>query len=244
MLGIALSFPTADLQAHEYDRRASATITSVENISDDDGPDFRIGYVFRDEHGVERRGRSFSTHEAERTLEAESGSPWRAHDVEYESGSPSRSRLVGLDSGRGGPYALLVLLFPITFVIPALLQLRRGLRERRLLRYGVETHGVVVGKQHSPQTALTFEYASNDGVKHRVVITTENEPLLEDDELEPMLYDPFAQHRATTLDHLPGKPIITSDGQIMARPGFAVHVLIAPLACVVLAVVTIAEKLL
>ena len=52
--------------------------------------------------------------------------------------------------------------------------------------------------------------------------------VLEDDELEPMLYDPRDPARATTLDHLPGKPRIDADGELEVEHGTSFHLLIAP----------------
>lgn len=88
-----------------------------------------------------------------------------------------------------------------------------------------------------PVMALTFEYEVG-GTKHRAVVKTLETSKLEDEPLEPMLYDPVAPERATTLDHLPGSPRITTDGQLRSRPGFAAHVLLCP--CVVLAEVVAA----
>jgi len=63
-----------------------------------------------------------------------------------------------------------------------------------------------------------------------VTVETLDPSPLEDEALEPMLYDPLAPARATTLDHLPGSPRITAVGALESRPGIAVYVLICPLA--------------
>lgn len=105
----------------------------------------------------------------------------------------------------------------------------------RLLRYGLETRGTLLSKKETgttvndvPVMALTFEYLV-DRRPYQVTVKTLSPSLLEDDAQEPMLYDPHQPSRATTLDHLPGAPTITADGQIASSPGFAFLVLIMPI---------------
>ena len=52
-----------------------------------------------------------------------------------------------------------------------------------------------------------------EGKRYQSVSKTLNTKVLEDDPLEAMLYDPHRPDRATTLDHLPGKPTIGPDGE-------------------------------
>lgn len=49
---------------------------------------------------------------------------------------------------------------------------------------------------------------------------------LEDDELEPMLYDPYAPSRAMMLDDLPGSPRITASGELEAQASIASYLLL------------------
>jgi hypothetical protein len=75
--------------------------------------------------------------------------------------------------------------------------------------------------------ALTFEYEVG-GTTYSTTLKTLTPGPLEDDEREATLYDPRAPAHATTLDHLPGKPKVTATGELEARPGPAIHLLVLP----------------
>jgi hypothetical protein len=227
MVFVLFFLPEAELPFAGYDRQAGATTTSIEatSSSENDRAIYRVRYTFLDEAGVERRGESFTTDPP-----AELG----AWQVDYRSGEPSESRLHGMRRGRFSPFVLFVLVFPIAGLAIALRLLPRELRDLRLLRHGVETRGKLVGKRETgssvnevPVMALTFEYEV-DGKTHAATVETLRPGLLEDDEREAMLYDLRSPSRATTLDHLPGSPKVTADGELEVRLGTAIHLLIAP----------------
>ena len=234
--------PTIDLRITTYDQEGTATVTRIENTGSPDGgqPTYLVHYTFLDGAGAEHRGASYTT------MPPADASRWR---VDYRGDEPSESRLYGM---KRRPSSALFLLFLLVFPIAGLSfvysQLGSARRDLRLLRYGVETRGKLVDRratmlavEEAPVMALTFEY-DVDGARHTATVNTLNPASLEDDALEPMLYDPYAPARATTLDHLPGSPRIAPGGTLEARPGIVVHLLIAPIAFVgalIAAVITV-----
>ena len=79
-----------------------------------------------------------------------------------------------------------------------------------------------------PSVELTFEYEAC-GKTHTTKVEPQHPEKLEDDELEPMLYDPYEPSRAMTLDDLPGSPKINASGELEARPGIVIHLLLLPI---------------
>lgn len=238
-MAFVLAFlPLIDLSfAKSYDRQASATITNVEDThsSENKRSIYRVRYTFRDDAGAERRGESYTTDQP-------SSGPWT---VDYESGDPSASRLQGMRAGRFSPLLAFVLLFPILGLAFGLWPIRRARRELRLLRYGREVCGKLVGKREADwevnkvrAMALTFAYEV-DGKPYTATVETLKPAVLEDDEREAMLYDPYDPSRATTLDHLPGKLKVNAAGELESLRLISFHLLIAPVVFVGLLVATV-----
>ena len=238
LLFCLIFLPLSELWTPDYDRTATATITRVEetSTSENDQTIYEAHYTFVDERGVTRTGSSYT----------KDPSPGGTREVEYLAEDPDDSRLVGMRSRPFGWWAGFVLIFPIVGLAIAIPQLVAGRRAVRLLRHGVETRGRLVRKEATnvtvnkrPVMALTFRFDVG-GRTHGATVKTLNTAPLEDDAEEPMLYDPYDPSRATTLDHLPGSPRVTSDGRIDARPGIAIHVLIMPAVTAVLLLALIA----
>jgi hypothetical protein len=230
--------PMLDLSFADYDRQASATMTSIEDAgwSENDRTVHRVRYTFVDESGVEHGGVSYTT-DPPAGLE-----PW---EVEYRSGTPSESRLHGMRRGPFPAFLLFLLAVPMLGLAAALWQVPGALRKLRLLRCGAETRGKLVRKRETrvevndvPIMALTFEYEVGGRTYFATVKTLTPGPL-EDEAREAMLYDPRSPRRATTLDHLPGAPKIGAGGELEARPGTALHLLILPVLFVGLAAATV-----
>jgi hypothetical protein len=142
---------------------------------------------------------------------------------------------------------LLVLVFPVVGLWFATRGFASGRRSLRLLRLGVETTGKLLRKKPTrieindqPVMALTFEYFV-DGDRFTTVVNVLDTQPLEDDAREPMICDPWDRSIATTLDHLPGSPRITGDGELACDPGFGVHLLLLPIATAALIVATIVQ---
>lgn len=242
MAFVLVFLPMADLGLEDHDRRATATITSIEetSASENDRTIHRVRYTFVDEAGVARQGESYTMDPpAERAT-------W---DVEYRSGDPSESRLAGMRRRVFSPLFAFVLLFPIAGLGLALGPLPGVLRKLRLLRYGVEARGKLIGKRETavqvndqPMMALTFEYEVL-GRRYTTTVKTLAPAALEDDEREAMLCDPRAPWRATTLDHLPGSVKVTAAGALEAQPGGGLHLLLLPAAFAVLVAATVVRML-
>jgi hypothetical protein len=237
MVACMVFLPVSELWSPDYDRTTVATITGLEetNSSENDRRIYRARYTFVDERGVTRTGASYTT---DPSLAGE-------HPVEYVAGDPGASRLAGMRSRPFSAWVAFVLLFPLVGLAIAIHQLVAGRRATCLLRRGVETRGRLVGKRttniqinNQPVMALTFEYEAG-GRTYRAEVRTLTPSLLEDDAEEAMVYDPYHPARATTLDHLPGAPRVTADGEIAARPGIAVHFLLLPAVTVLLLAATI-----
>ena len=228
-MGFVLVFlPMIDLRFAAHDRHASATLTSIEQTgsSENDRRIYQVRYTFVDEAGVSRTGESFTTDPP-----AELG----AWPVGYRGSDPSQSLLGEMRHRQFSPLFVFVLVFPLVGLALVISQLPAARRNLRLLRHGAPTRGKLVHRRatrveinETPVIALTFEYEVA-GTTHSSTVKTLTPGPLEDDELEPMLYDPRAPGCATTLDHLPGSPKITGDGELEARPGFVLHLLISPL---------------
>jgi hypothetical protein len=238
MVFVLIFLPMAEVLTPDYDRIATAEITRVEETSstENDARIYAVHYAFVDERGVTRRGVSY-------TKDASVGG---SREVHYVAGDPDQSRLAGMRSQRFGAFVIFVVIFPIVGLSIAGWQLWTGRNAVHLLRFGVETRGKLIDKKKTntrvngrPVMALTFEYEL-DGQPFRAVVKTLNTASLEDDALEPMLYDPHRPSRATTLDHLPGTPSVGPDGELRVRPGMAAHVLILPILTLGLLVATVA----
>ncbi len=144
---------------------------------------------------------------------------------------------------------IFVVLLPLLGLFLALRGIPRGLRRIRLLRSGRPALGRLVDRRETnmtindePVIALTFEFTTEDGLKARVVERTHRPQPLEDDEEEPLLYDPRWPERAALLDHLPGAPRVDTRGRLHVTLGPRTFLpLLLPLAVIIAAVVVVAR---
>jgi hypothetical protein len=90
----------------------------------------------------------------------------------------------------------------------------------------------------APSVELTFQYEAG-GKRYTMTVEPQRSEKLEDDGLEPMLYDPYAPSRAMMLDDLPGSPKITASGELEARPGIASYLLLLPILFAALVAATV-----
>ena len=228
-----------ELSPEDYDRQATAWATKIEKTSTfyAQKPVYSVSYTFRDEAGTSHAGESFNT-----------GAPvGRSWTVYYQSADPSVSQLDGMRRHKR-PWTWLLMCFPILAVGIVCWELWIGVRNLRLLRRGAETSGKRVEVRESwgwstfldrsaRATSFTFEYeVAGKTYTTKVKVKAKRAVVLNDDVREPMLYDPKRPSRATTLDHLPGSPRITADGDLEARAGTVIHLLILPVAFVALCV--------
>ena len=142
-----------------------------------------------------------------------------------------------------------VMFFPsiiMGIIIAVILSRRR--KAFRLLARGELTTGVLINKQKTgwavgrstvggsgqyPIYKLTFEFTVAGQTCEATAKTHEIEKLEDDDE-EPLLYDPVNPAYAAMLDHLPGAARIDDNGEVRANNATsAVMVLVIPAATII-----------
>lgn len=141
--------------------------------------------------------------------------------IEFPPGRPGRSRIQGMRTAAFSSFVLFVVIFPVVgvcFLVPGFVF---GRRTAKLLKVGeyttgklIETKGTGTEINNRRVYQLTFEFQTQSGETRTAVAKTHETHTLEDDEHEPLLYDPIHPDRATMLDHLPGRPEFDSEGQI------------------------------
>jgi len=148
--------------------------------------------------------------------------------VEFPVGNPSRSRIRGMRTKPMVAWCLFILIFPAVGICCIIPGTRRGLKALRLLKRGIPAEGRLVDKARTTTRInddwvyrYTFEFSDDGGRTHRAIAKTHLTYLLEDGELEPLLYDPMNPEHAILIDHLPGAPRIDEMGQIRNSGLFA-----------------------
>jgi hypothetical protein len=223
-----------------YDENRSGVVDAIRDTGSThhDHRLYAVDFHFADDHGIARHATSYTIDPPARP-----GSPV---SVEVVRDEPWRARIDGMDVHKSSaPWYFGLLLLP--FVGIGAYLWRSRIREARLaldlLRDGLYTRGKVLAKK---PTGLTYsdlggeykeyevevEFRDDRDSLHRAKVKTLHPELLEDDALEPIVYDPDQPSRATTLDHLPGRPVIEPDGSLVARSGFPYHLAILPAVCV------------
>jgi hypothetical protein len=213
-----------------FDTQAVGTIQSVQetNTRWNDAPVDEVHYRFVDARGVVHDGIAYTT---------DGHFVGRMAAIEYVASNPADSRLVGCaQSLLALPWWTLFWILPFIGVglAMAIRAHRRGSAALHLLQVGLPTSGTLVDRRPSNVQVngvtleiLTFEYVVK-GTTYRAEVRPSRTDRLEDDALEPMVYDPEWPRNATTLDHLPGTPVIRADGTLAADAGFVYHLLILP----------------
>lgn len=145
--------------------------------------------------------------------------------VQYKPGNPLRSRIAGMRRAQFGPFALIVVIFPFIGFVFVYFAHKHGFRRIHLLRTGLLTTGRLVGKEPTNMTVndrrvyeLTYEFTARDGQKCKATASSSDTTKLEDDESEPLLYDPEDTTCAYLLDEAPSRPEIDGTGQLVGRP--------------------------
>jgi hypothetical protein len=157
--------------------------------------------------------------------------------VEYKPERPSRSRIAGMRTGVFGPGAFISGIFPLIGLIVTIVSMRRGFRRTRMLAEGVLANGKLIDKKPTNMRvnkqrvyALTFEFTARDGRRCETTVRTHQTRRLEDEHVEPLLYDPEHPSRAYVLDEVAARPMFDATGDLEPRPIAAVVYLILPAA--------------
>ncbi len=145
--------------------------------------------------------------------------------VEHVVNRPESARIVGMRARTFSSLAAFVFLFPFAGIALLVGALRSGLRTRRLLRDGRLGYGRLVEKEATSGSVneqriykLTFEFVlpraevfgnhqdkwSQWAETHRFHHKTHKTEKLEDEALEPLLFDPRKPGNAVLVDALPG----------------------------------------
>jgi hypothetical protein len=155
--------------------------------------------------------------------------------IEYDEDNPSRSRIAGMRRGQFGPWVAFVAIFPaigLGFLIPFTLG---GRKRNRLLRDGILSGGkvidvrptnVTINKQ--PLWEVVFEFHDRNGQRRECTARSTNPTRLQDEDAEPLLYDPNDPTKAYVLDEAPARPKFDLNGDLEGRPLAAALSLILP----------------
>lgn len=185
--------------------------------------------------------------------------PGERVDVEVVSYRPERSRIRGRRARMFGLVGGLALLFPFIGLVLAVRVVRRGLRERRLLRCGLVGHGKLSGKRatgvtvnDAPEYELTFAFEAAPPAPeaesayrqptpaaraYHATVKTVDPSRLTDEAEEALLYDPADPSVAVMIDGLPPGLLLAGDvgggglkGPLMAAAAVVVNVVVILLA--------------
>jgi hypothetical protein len=155
--------------------------------------------------------------------------------VEYAVSSPEQSRIAGQRRKMFGAGVAFVTIFPLIGLGLLVGAMRWGSRRARLLRDGVLTTGVLIGKSPTNTTVnnrrvfeLIFEFTARDGRKHQAKARTSITERLEDERQELLLYDPEKPEDAVLIDDAPSRPKLDEVGGLAPRRVAAVLAMILP----------------
>lgn len=158
--------------------------------------------------------------------------PGESIDIEFSASNPDRATIQGLRR-TVAPWwvGLLIMIFPIVGVAMVFARWRTGRRGIRLAREGRLAWGWLKSSSPTgteinevPVMKLVFEF-DVDGRAYQAEGKTHDTALLEDEDEEPVLYDPRQPNNAMPLDLWANELVVKRDGQLAAaklRTGVAV----------------------
>lgn len=198
-------------------RVVSCTETGISEGGSDSRPGtpiYRIDYEYLTPKEVKLTGTCFGT-----GMNFASGAPVK---VEYVPDDPATSRIVDSRKNILGFWGIFVGLFPgigLAFMVPGLLSNARALR---VLKKGKQARGRLIGKEPTNTRInnqrvykLTFEYEDDQGELRTVTTRTHVTAMLEDEATERLFYDPSRPSEGILMDNLPGKPVVTEQGEVL-----------------------------
>jgi hypothetical protein len=154
--------------------------------------------------------------------------------VEYDEGTPERSRIAGMRRAVFGPWAAIVVIFPAIGYLILFFATRSGVNRNHLLREGILTTGTFVRREPTNMTVnkqrvweVTFAFTDRNGQRHEAKARGTDTTRLEDEQREPLLYDPNDPSCAYLLDEAPSRPRL-EHGELVGRPLAAVLALVIP----------------
>ena len=160
--------------------------------------------------------------------------------VEYAESDPSQSRIEGMRRAMFPAGVVFVAILPLVGVTLLIVAMRSGLRRNHLLREGLLAMGTLKSKKATNMRVnkqrvyeLCFEFTARDGRRCEAKTRTSRTELLENEEQEPLLYDPDDPRRAYLLDEAPARPELEQNGDLRGRPVSAMLSIILPLIVIV-----------
>ena len=191
-------------------------------------PIYRIDYSFTAPSGAHLTDSCYAT-----GLQYTSGQPV---SVEYLPDDPATSRIIGTRKSALGAWGIFVAIFPGLGLVFMVVGLRGNLRALRILKVGKWARGKLVNKQATGTKInnnivykFTFEYEDESGQAHQITDKTHHTHLLEDEEMERLIYNPAKPSEGMLVDVLPGKPEVLEDGSIASiNPGVALLRVVLP----------------
>jgi len=189
-------------------------------------------YSFKGPDGVEYTG--FSNQDFSRKV-------GEKVTILYPKDMPDVSKISGMRASVIGPMGLIPVIFPVIGLCLVIAGFRKGLKANHLLANGELGKGQLKSKEKTktqinkqPVYKLTFEFSTPEGTSYEVFAKTHLPEKLEDQQEEPLLYEPMCPKNAVMLDNLPGAPRIDENGNIRAgSPLVALLNLIIPLVSVI-----------
>jgi hypothetical protein len=171
-------------------------------------------YSFEGPDGVEYTG--FSNQDFSRKVGEKA-------TILYPKNMPDVSRISGMRASVIGPMGLMPVIFPVIGLCFVIAGFRKGIKANHLLANGELEEGRLKSKDKTntqinkqPVYKLTFEFSTPEGTNYEVFAKTHLPEKLEDQQEEPLLYDPMYPKNAVMLDNLPGAPRIDEHGNICA----------------------------
>lgn len=164
-----------------------------------------------------------------------SGTPGQSVTIEYVESNPGKSRIAGMRRASFSPAVALVTIFPLIGFLILYFATRSGIKRNRLLREGVVAEGTFQSKEPTNVTvngrrvyAYTFDFVARDGQHHEATTRTSDSSRIQDEDTEPLLYDPNDPTCVYLLDEMPARPQIEANGDLSGNMGAAVRMLILP----------------
>ena len=155
--------------------------------------------------------------------------------IEFDEDNPERSRIQGMRRGMFGPFVLFVSIFPLVglgVLIPFTLY---GRKKNRVLRNGILTTGKAIDVRptnvrinNQPVWEVVFEFHDRNGQRRECSGRSTDPTRMQDEENEPLLYDPENPSKAYVIDEAPARPKFDLNGDLEGRPTAAGFALIVP----------------
>lgn len=144
--------------------------------------------------------------------------------VEYAEKNHIDSRIKGLRAAEYGLAAgVLPLVVPLLGLVMVFIGFTGGMHTKRLLVQGYWAYGKMIGKiatgrEINDQVVykMNFGFRAKDGQEHITVTYTHEPHLLEDEDMELLLYNPEDPNDSMMFDSMPGNPERDDLGEIKA----------------------------